>query len=338
MRPTEWLSSKRRQAGYFGTRMKVGLALGCVANLVASCATILMSKYLQKQHDFDHIIFLTAAHFVATTVGMRLMLLLGVFEYKRAERRTVMRVALGSLASIGFFNLNLKQNSLGFYQMSKLACIPATLLCAWVLGGERVDLKTTATLVPLVGGLYVAEVHDHTATPLGTAYAAVAVVATVFSQRVTASSQQRLGCDSNQLLYHTAPLIAAGMIVCCPLAEDVADLASLDWTFNLKLDVLLSSGLALGANVTNYYVLGRTSPLTYQVLGHLKTIVVIWFSVVVFGLETNFEQLAGIAAARAGTNVAVPSRCNTRACSCTSQRNFGEIRDYPRRRRPWPAS
>ena len=39
-----------------------------------------------------------------------------------------------------------------------------------------------------VGGLYVAEVHDHTVTPLGTLYGAVAVVATVLAQRATASS------------------------------------------------------------------------------------------------------------------------------------------------------
>ena len=40
--------------------------------------------------------------------------------------------------------------------------------------------------------------------------------------------------------------------------------------------------------MSNYYVLGRTSPLTYQVLGHVKTIATIGFSVVVFGcVEIN---------------------------------------------------
>jgi len=41
-------------------------------------------------------------------------------------------------------------------------------------------------------------------------------------------------------------------------------------------------------------VLGRTSPLTYQVLGHVKTIATIGFSVVVFGLETNAKTLLGL--------------------------------------------
>ena len=46
--------------------------------------------------------------------------------------------------------------------------------------------------------------------------------------------------------------------------------------------------------MSNYYVLGRTSPLTYQVLGHVKTIATIGFSVVVFGLETNAKNLLGL--------------------------------------------
>jgi hypothetical protein len=39
----------------------------------------------------------------------------------------------GSLGSVAFMNLNLAHNSVGFYQLSKLACIPVTLIleAAW---------------------------------------------------------------------------------------------------------------------------------------------------------------------------------------------------------------
>ena len=73
------------------------------------------------------------------------------------------------------------------------------------------------------------------------------------------------------------------MLAASPLCDDVAHLAALDWTADLRGDVLWSCALALAANVSNYYVLGRTSPLTYQVLGHVKTIATSGFSVVVFG-------------------------------------------------------
>ena len=124
--------------------------------------------------------------------------------------------------------------------MTKLACIPCTLATQYLAGDRFPDGATLATLVPLVGGLYVAEVHDHTVTPLGTLYGAVAVVATVLAQRATASSQRRLRVDSNQLLYHTSPLIALALLAASPLCDDVAHLAALDWTADLRGDVLWS--------------------------------------------------------------------------------------------------
>lgn len=44
----------------------------------------------------------------------------------------------------------------------------------------------------------------------------------------------------------------------------------------------LSCVLALGVNISNYLVLGKTSPLTYQVLGHLKTVLILVLGFTVF--------------------------------------------------------
>ena len=41
----------------------------------------------------------------------------------------------------------------GFYQMSKLACIPVTLLVSWLANGEKASAATLSSLVPLVAGL-----------------------------------------------------------------------------------------------------------------------------------------------------------------------------------------
>ena len=54
----------------------------------------------------------------------------------------------------------------------------------------------------------------------------------------------------------------------------------------------LSCFFALGVNITNYLVLGRTSPLTYQVLGHLKTVLIIVLGFVVFKVNYTFALYA----------------------------------------------
>jgi len=288
------------RTGVFGTALRVPLILAVAANLVSSCAVVLVNKWLVAQHRFDHIIFLTALQMSFTAAGVRVMLKAGVFAPKACARQEVVRVAGASLVAMAFMNLNLKQNSVGFFQMTKLACIPCMLMAQYLSGDGFPDAATLATIVPLVGGLYVAEVHDHTVTPLGWLYASIAVVATVLAQRANASAQHRLRIDSNQLLCHTSPLIALGLFAASPLCDDVAHLAALDWTPNLVSDIAWSCALALAANVSNYYVLGRTSPLTYQVLGHVKTTCTIGFSVVVFGLKTNAKNLLGIFVAMSG--------------------------------------
>lgn len=50
----------------------------------------------------------------------------------------------------------------------------------------------------------------------------------------------------------------------------------------------ISCLFALGVNISNYLVLGATSPLTYQVLGHLKTVLIIVLGFIVFKVKKNF--------------------------------------------------
>ena len=272
----------------------VSVLLGSAGNMGCVVGVVLMNKYMQLTHEFEHLIFLTFCHFAFTAVGMRVMLLCGMFEYKAAKSDDVMPVALGSLSSVGFMNLSLKYNSVGFYQISKIACIPLTLLFSYVLEGSAPSAPIMATLVPLGVGLGIAQAHDYEANTLGTAYAAISVVCTVLYQITTSSCQSKLSIDSNQLLYHTAPLITVGMLLMCPLFDDFAALRTVDWNSDLVVHILISCALALGANLTNYYVLGLTSPLSYQVLTHLKSILTIIGSILFFGTRVNPLNILGI--------------------------------------------
>ena len=99
--------------------------LGSAGNIGCVVGVVLMNKYMQLAHDFDHLVFLSFCHFAFTAVGTRAMLCCRVFRYKAARPAAVAPVALGTLSSVGFMNLNLKHNSVSFYQLSKIACIGA---------------------------------------------------------------------------------------------------------------------------------------------------------------------------------------------------------------------
>lgn len=66
----------------------------------------------------------------------------------------------GSLGSIAFMNLNLSYNSVGFYQLSKLACIPVTIVIERVYYGKTVSTPILLTLIPITVGVGFATVND----------------------------------------------------------------------------------------------------------------------------------------------------------------------------------
>ncbi len=62
----------------------------------------------------------------------------------------------------------------------------------------------------------------------------------------------------------------------------------------------MSCIFALGVNISNYLVLGKTSPLTYQVLGHMKTVLILILGFTVFKKPVDIRNVIGITIAMVG--------------------------------------
>jgi len=92
---------------------------------------------------------------------------------------------------------------------------------------------------------------------MGTVFAVLAVIFTALAQIFTSSNQKELGCDALQLLYHTSPLIAMGMLFMVPMLDDVAGLLEYNTNASAINHIVLSCLLALGVNISNYLVLGE---------------------------------------------------------------------------------
>eukprot|EP00903_Cladosiphon_okamuranus_P010526 g9956.t1 len=64
--------------------------------------------------------------------------------------------------------------------------------------------------------------------------------------------------------------------------------------------VLLSCLLAFLVNLSTFLVIGKTSPVSYQVLGHFKLVVILLVGVAGFGEQSSPARLSGMALALAG--------------------------------------
>lgn len=55
------------------------------------------------------------------------------------------------------------------------------------------------------------------------------------------------------------------MLVMCAFFDDMSDFTNFTYTPECVIRIAVSCVFALGVNISNYLVLGMTSPLTYQV-------------------------------------------------------------------------
>lgn len=141
---------------------------GVVSNVLSVVGIVICNKYITEVDGYNFMVFLSFLHFSFTMVGTRVMLMLGMFQFKAAPMNGILPVAIGSLLSVAFMNLNLSNNSVGFYQLSKLACIPFTLLVQYVAYSQSVPKSVQLTLIPISFGVGYATVYDLNLNYVGT--------------------------------------------------------------------------------------------------------------------------------------------------------------------------
>ncbi len=205
------------------------------------------------------------------------------------------------MLSIIFMNYSLAYSSIGFYQISKLFCIPVTLFIETLFGMRQQTLSVGlvfSLLLIIVGMCLVAE-QEILLNTTGFIWAMLGVVATSTAQIFFGPLKKDLGLDSIQLLFHTSPWLAFGSFMSIPLFENTRSLA--DYSNGAVLpSIALSCIVAVAFNATNYVLLGLISPTSYNVLSHVKTVVIIGVGSYIFEAAPSRRVLAGMSLAMLG--------------------------------------
>jgi hypothetical protein len=103
------------------------IIIGIVSNILSVVGVVICNKYIIEKDGFNFSVFLSFLHFAFTAVGTRVMLYTNQFTYHQAPLEGILPVAIGSLLSVAFMNLNLAYNSVGFYQVCLI--LPKNLHC-----------------------------------------------------------------------------------------------------------------------------------------------------------------------------------------------------------------
>ncbi|KAI9341693.1 hypothetical protein BDR26DRAFT_303422 [Obelidium mucronatum] len=269
-------------------------------------------------------------------------------------------------AGIVLMNQSLSMNPVAFYQVLKMACIPAIAILQYFLYGKLVNRRTAISLAVILLGVFFAtmvpaggaaakaaakKAADEVAAAVTTEKASFwaglvtflvsigAIVTTVLGQMEMNASPDLKRMNSLQSM-NAMSLIS--FFVCLSAATVVDMKVSLeDWfrlvlslvglnniTFSAQLVVIVdkfgffwyiltneapfgwilaSCGLAIGVNVFGMSLIKGTSAMTYQVVGHLKTVLTLAIGAIMFGAG-GLDGMRGVGVVIAFAGIVLYSR------------------------------
>ncbi|TMX05256.1 hypothetical protein EJD97_025565, partial [Solanum chilense] len=285
------------------TSFQLGVVGALFLSVASSVSIVINNKALMRNPGFPFATTLTSWHLMLTYVTLHVALKLNLFENKPIDMKTVVLFGILNDISIGFLNLSLGFNSIGFYQMTKLAIIPFTVLLETIFSKKQFSRNVKLSLLILLLGVGIASITDLQLNFVGTILSLLAILTTCVGQILTNTIQKRLNISSTQLLYQSAPLQAGILIVTGPLVDQFLTKKNVFahiYSYVVLGFILLSCLIAVSVNFTTFLVIGKTSPVTYQVLGHLKTCLVLGFGYTLLHDPFTLRNIVGILLAIVG--------------------------------------
>lgn len=286
-----------------GERFQLGTVGALTLSVVSSVSIVICNKALISSLGFNFATTLTSWHLLVTFCSLHVALRLKLFEHKPFDRKAVMGFGVLNGISIGLLNLSLGFNSVGFYQMTKLAIIPCTVLLETIFLAKKFSRSIQLSLLILLLGVGIATITDVQLNALGSILSLLAIVTTCVAQIMTNTIQKKFKVSSTQLLYQSCPYQSGTLLITGPFLDRFLtnqNVFAFNYTTQVLVFIILSCLISVSVNFSTFLVIGKTSPVTYQVLGHLKTCLVLAFGYILLHDPFNWRNILGIMIALVG--------------------------------------
>jgi len=270
-----------------------------VLNVVTSISIVIVNKWVFYTYHFHFATTLTFVHFITCFIGLGLCALCGLFQIKKLNWMDVAPLSISFCGFVVLTNLSLQYNTVGFYQIMKVLTTPFIILVEKLYYKKVHDRRIELSLIPVCVGVGLTSATDVQVNFVGTAYALAGVVITSFYQIWVGTKQKELGVNSMQLLFYQTPLSSFFLIFIIPFFDNVNiesanSLWYYEFQFNAVALIMLSAVIAFGVNLSIFLVIGKTSPVTYNVVGHFKLCVILVSGFVVFKDPVTSLNLLGV--------------------------------------------
>eukprot|EP01062_Namystynia_karyoxenos_P039328 TRINITY_DN28614_c0_g1_i1.p1 TRINITY_DN28614_c0_g1~~TRINITY_DN28614_c0_g1_i1.p1 ORF type:complete len:383 (+),score=85.19 TRINITY_DN28614_c0_g1_i1:76-1149(+) len=292
-------------------------ALAFATNVVSSVGIIMVNKQLMSSTGvgFNYPVCLSALHFLLTSAVSKAVKAATPQKVPSAAesdisssgslppRFTAVDIAIFvivSNTSIISLNTSLMLNSVSLYQLAKLGIPPFTAMVETFWLGKRFSLMQILFMAVTLCGVGMVSVSEFkvTGSVAGLVAAAMSVTGSSMQQVLCGYHQNRCKISSNEMLGAVTPWQGVTLLALSPpidYAMTGAWVAQFQWTRWAIFFVVLSCSAAAAVNMSHFMCLGRFSAVSFQVMGHIKTMSVVAIGSMVFGAIYNQQQYIGVA-------------------------------------------
>ncbi|KAK9831047.1 hypothetical protein WJX74_001133 [Apatococcus lobatus] len=280
-------------------------------NVTSSTCIVFANKMVMTTYGFHFPYALMLLHASFNFCGINIASYMGLFPQKTVPRLKITPLAFAIVAFVCLTNLNLERQSVTFYQITKIAVPPVVIAIEASLFGKHVTLQTSCAVALVCFGVALATITDPevVVTSTNAVIGVGSIISAAIFQILASRDQKALGLSSLQLLQEYSPQAAAMLSILVPFVERIGylpanrtsdTLLGFAYTPENTMALIFSASCALIVVLSGFLVIGSTSALTYNIIGHTKTVLVLAGGSLMFGDKLTYQKVLGVSVALAG--------------------------------------
>ncbi|KAI2630482.1 integral membrane protein [Xylaria nigripes] len=229
------------------------------------------------------------------------------FVPRRTSIREVIPLSIAMALNVILPNLSLVFSSITFYQVARILLTPTVAAMDFFLYHATLPASAMLALVPACLGVGIVSYYDSlptddanvkTTSSIGVIFAFSGIFASSLYTVWIKSYQRKLQISSMQLLLNQAPVSAFLLLYVIPFFDTFPVWSQVP--VNRWLMIFMSGVLAALINLSQFFIIGQTGPVSSTVVGHLKTCLIVALGWVTSGRSAGDKAMVGVYVAIGG--------------------------------------
>ncbi|KAI1492128.1 triose-phosphate transporter [Biscogniauxia mediterranea] len=223
------------------------------------------------------------------------------FVPRRTTIREIIPLSIAMALNVILPNLSLAFSSVTFYQVARILLTPTVATMDFVLYKATLPRNALIALVPACLGVGMVSYYDSlpvddssvkTTSSLGVIFAFSGIFASSLYTVWIKSYQRKLQVSSMQLLFNQAPVSAFLLLYIIPFVDIFPTWSEVP--VNRWLMIFMSGGFAALINLSQFFIVGQTGPVSSTVVGHLKTCLIVALGWITSGRSVGDKSIIGV--------------------------------------------